>query len=539
MSTYLTHVDAYLSASAQRDPNKIAIVDHNGARRTTFAKLNELGQRLGSQLIALGLERQAVLIILPKSMEALACFTGVTKSNNFYTIFEENAPLARLTKVIAVLKPQAIITRADYAHRADLAALSPNATLLAVEDIPTFALDLEGLEQRRLNHIDTDLLYVLFTSGSTGEPKGVTISHRSVIDYVEWLTAHFGFNQDTVFLNQAPFYFDNSVLDIYSTLSVGATLHLIDSSWFIFPAKVVAYLSAHQVTTIFWVPSVLCYFANTNVLAQHASKLNALKQVIFCGEPMPTKQLNVWRRHLPQCRYTNLYGPTEITDVCAYFEVERDFSDDEILPIGYACHNTQLLVFEQTDDEPPCYRLITPADVGQKGVLFVRGSSLSLGYYGNQSQTQARFIQNPLQHNYLDRLYDTGDIVAYNTRGELVCYGRADNQIKYQGNRIELGEIEAVVSGHPEINACACVFTDHITLFYVSTMGQELDLSNYLKERLPTYMLPTSMVLWPRFELNQNGKIDRLKLKAWLQGHQLNQNHHCTEHCLQPVPPEP
>lgn len=514
----LTNVDAYLSASAQQYPNKVALVDHNGARSTTFAELNELGQRLGSQLITLGLERQAVLIILPKSMDALACFAGVTKSNNFYTIFDESAPLERLTKVIAVLKPQAIITRADYAQRKVLAALAPNASLLAVEDIPTFDLDLERLKQRRLSHIDTDLLYVLFTSGSTGEPKGVTISHRSVIDYVEWLVEHFGFNQDTVFLNQAPFYFDNSVLDIYSTLRGGATLHLIDSSWFMFPAKVVDYLSTHQVTTIFWVPSVLCYFANTTILQQRGHELSSLQQVLFAGEAMPTKQLNLWRRYLPHCRYTNLYGPTEITDVCAYFEVERDFNDDEILPIGYACHNTQLLVFEQTDDEPPCYRLITPAEVGQKGVLLVRGSSLSLGYYGNQSQTQARFIQNPLHHNYLDRLYDTGDIVAYNPRGELVCYGRADGQIKYQGNRIELGEIEAVVSGHPEINACVCVFTDHITLFYISTTGQELDLSTYLKERLPTYMIPTSRVLWPRFELNQNGKIDRLKLKAWLQG---------------------
>ena len=510
MSTYLTHVDAYLSASAQRDPNKIAIVDHNGARRTTFAELNELGQRLGSQLIALGLERQAVLIILPKSMEALACFTGVTKSNNFYTIFEENAPLARLTKVIAVLKPQAIITRADYAHRADLAALSPNATLLAVEDIPTFALDLEGLEQRRLNHIDTDLIYVLFTSGSTGEPKGVTISHRSVIDYVEWLTAHFGFNQDTVFLNQAPFYFDNSVLDIYSTFKAGATLHLIESSMFMFPSKVTAYIAAHHVTTIFWVPAVLCYFANTNVLQRKQAELSSLNQIIFAGEAMPNKQLNIWRRALPHCTYTNLYGPTEITVDCAYFDVTRDFADDEILPIGFACANTQLLVFNSER------KLITAADVGHKGELFVRGSSLALGYYGDETKTAAAFIQNPLNHHYRDLLYATGDIVAYNERGELVFYGRADGQIKYQGHRIELGEIEAVVAGHPEVAACACVFLEHITLFYQSSTGAELNLKSYLQEQLPSYMIPSQFIPWPHFEVNANGKIDRLKLKTWL-----------------------
>ena len=515
---YSFNVDDYLSSSAAAHPDKVAIVDHNGTRRTTFAQLNDMGKRLGSHLVALGLERAPILLVLPKSMEALGCFAGVTKSNNFYTIFDESAPIERLHKVLSVFAPRVIITRRDYPQRQALESLArellPEVTCLAVEDVGSFPIDEEALATRRRSHIDTDLLYVLFTSGSTGEPKGVTICHKSVIDYTEWLYGHFGFNERTVFLNQAPFYFDNSITDIYSTLKVGAELHLIESKLFSFPTKVIQYMTTHHVTTIFWVPSVLCYFANTNAVAKHGAELTALQQIIFAGEPMPNKQLNEWRRHLPWCTYTNLYGLTENADVCSYFDVEREFGDDEILPIGFACANTELLVLDQDD-----HHLITPAMVGQKGVLFIRGTSLSLGYYHNKAKTQERFIQNPQHDNYLDLIYDTGDIVAYNEHGELVCYGRADSQIKYQGHRIELGEIEAVVSAHPEIENCACVFSEQIALFYVSATGQKLDLKAYLQDKLPAYMIPSYIIAWPRFELNQNDKINRLVLKAWLEQH--------------------
>ena len=520
ISHYQYNVDDYLRHSAQQWPDKTAIVDHNGERSTTFAQLNDFAERLGSHLIAQGLEQKPILLILPKSMEALGCFAGVTKSNNFYTIFDESAPLERLLKVIRVFAPKLIITRQDYkllpeiqAHVQSDGKYAP-IPFLSVEDIPTFPIDESALAQRRRTHIDTDLLYVLFTSGSTGEPKGVTICHKSVIDYTEWLSSEFGFSEQTVFLNQAPFYFDNSITDIYSTFKAGSTLHLINSMWFAFPAKVLKYMSEHHVTTIFWVPSVLCFFANTNAVERSAAQLQDLKQIIFCGEPMPNKQLNVWRKHLPQCTCTNLYGPTEITDVCAYYHAEREFADDEILPIGFACANTQLLVFapdENSASGKMQYRFITPDQVGAKGLLFVRGTSLSLGYYANQAKTDAVFIQNPLHHNYLDRLYNTGDIVAYNEYGELVCYGRADSQIKYQGHRIELGEIEAVVSGHSEVKGCACVFDKQIGLFY--TADHDLDLKAYLKDKLPTYMIPSYITRLKQLGSTASGKIDRVSLK--------------------------
>ncbi|HIX57515.1 MAG TPA: AMP-binding protein [Candidatus Anaerobiospirillum pullistercoris] len=519
---YQYNIDDYLRCSAQQWPNKVAVVDHNGTRTTTFAQLNEFAERLGSHLITLGLEREPILVLMPRSMEVAGCFAGITKSNNFYAHFDEDVPQERLVKTLHTFDPKVIIVRKDSSLLASISEhYSTTGTslpiLLNVEDIPTYSVDQKLLSLRRESHIDTDLLYVLFTSGSTGEPKGVTICHKSVIDYTEWLSSEFGFSEKTVFLNQAPFYFDNSITDIYSTFKAGSTLHLIDSLWYAMPAKVMKYMSEHHVTTIFWVPSVLCFFANTNAVERFAAQLQDLKQIIFCGEPMPNKQLNVWRKHLPQCTCTNLYGPTEITDVCAYYHAEREFADDEILPIGFACANTQLLLFapeENSASGKTQYRFITPEQVGAKGLLFVRGTSLSLGYYANQAKTDAVFIQNPLHHNYLDRLYNTGDIVAYNEHGELVCYGRADSQIKYQGHRIELGEIEAIVSGHSEVKGCACVFDKQIGLFY--TADHDLDLKAYLKDKLPSYMIPRHITRLDQFGSTANGKIDRFALKTKL-----------------------
>lgn len=216
---------------------------------------------------------------------------------------------------------------------------------------------------------------------------------------------------------------------------------------------------------------------------------------------MPTKQLNVWRKFLPQAIFANLYGPTEITDVCSYYIVNRDFKDDDMLPIGKACKNTELLVFDDNKE------LIQSSQVGVKGELYVRGCSLSLGYYDDKQRTSQAFMQNPLHDKYLDLVYRTGDIVSYNEFGELLCYGRVDNQIKYMGHRIELGEIEVAVNGHRDIRNSACIFKDEIICFYES--DNELNLQAYLKDKLLGYMIPKQYIRVDKFQLNANGKIDR------------------------------
>ena len=254
-----------------------------------------------------------------------------------------------------------------------------------------------------------DILYVLFTSGSTGIPKGVIISHRSVIDYTEWAAETFHFDSHTIFGNQAPFYFDNSVLDIYSTIRNGAALYIIPQMLFSFPIRLLEYIRDHNINTIFWVPTVLSRVADIGVL-EHC-EIGCLENILFAGEVMPAKQLNIWMRRLPDALYANLYGPTEITVDCTYFIVNRKIEDNEPVPIGYPCRNSDILVLNKEN------QLVKGEE---KGELCVRGTSLSLGYYNNPEKTKRVFVQNPLHHLYEDRIYRTGDIVHYNERGEVV-----------------------------------------------------------------------------------------------------------------------
>lgn len=496
----ITHIDDFLQNSITKFKDKNIFVDIN-CRSITYQEFDHQSKKIASAILSklpMQNRQEPILIILPKGIDCLLSFFGVAKSGNFYTLLDEKSPKERVEKVIEVLKPKLVITSKKL-------NLNFNIDTIFTEDFEKFSIDENALEKILNNHIDTNLLYVLFTSGSTGVPKGVSISHKSVIDYTFWVCEIFNLNHEDILANQAPFYFDNSVLDIFTTIKLGATLHLLPNYLFSFPNKILEYLEQEKITTIFWVPSVLIYFANTHALENKSLHIN---KILFAGEMMPNKQLNIWRKYFPNALFANLYGPTEITVDCSFYIINRQFGDDELLPIGKACKNTQLLVFDES------LNLITCDQVGVKGELYVRGTCLSLGYYNDKEKTKQSFIQNPLHDNYLDLLYKTGDVVAYNDFGELVCYGRIDHQIKYMGHRIELGEIESILNSHENVRNCACIFKEEIICFYESK--EELDLKNFLKDKIPTYMIPKKFVKIKQFVLNANGKIDRKVLNEYV-----------------------
>ncbi|EOU9369008.1 AMP-binding protein [Campylobacter jejuni] len=497
-----THIYDFLEKSLIKFSEKTAFVEPFAKERKeiTYKDFDLFSKKLASEILKTlkndNPTQAPVLIILPKGINCLISFFGVALSGNFYTLLDEKSPKERVEKVIEVLKPKLFITSKDLKFNLDLPTLY-------TQDFESFNIDESLIKNAKEKHIDTNLLYVLFTSGSTGIPKGVSIAHKSVIDYAFHFCEAFEVDENEIIANQAPLYVDASLPDILATIKPSATLHLIPNHLFAFPNKILDYLEQEKITMIFWKPTVLIYFIKDQDNLKNYPLKN-LNKILIGGEIMPIKQLNIWRKHLPNALFANCYGPTEITDVCCYYILDREFSENEILPIGKAYKNTELLVFDEN------MNFISPKQIGVKGELFVRGTSLSLGYYNDKEKTKQAFIQNPLHDNYLDLLYKTGDIVSYNEFGELLCYGRNDNRIKFIGHRIELGEIESVINSHSKIILCACIFKEKIICFYES--DEELDFKAFLKDKLPSYMIPKHFIKIEKFKLNQNSKIDRKAL---------------------------
>ena len=440
------NVTYWLDETAKRFPDKTAYADEK--KEITFGELRLQARAIACELTARGLFKKPVAIFLEKGVDVLVSFMGAAYSCNFYSPIDVDMPGSRVNKILEVLEPSVVITTA--ALREVFSAYDYRGDFLLLEEIlasdgrcKTVEPEREAaLEAARRRGIDTDLLYVLFTSGSTGVPKGVTINHRAVIDYIDWVTETFAVTEKDSFGNQAPFYFDNSILDIYSALKTGATTYIIPKKLFAQPVLLLEYLKEKRINTIFWVPSALIVVAKLKAF-RNVDLSDTLKRVLFCGEVMPNKQLNVWRKFLPDVQYANLYGPTEITDACTCYIVDREFSDEEPLPIGFPMPNTDILVLNDKDE---------PVKGEESGELCVRGTSLSMGYYKNPEKTKEAFVQNPLNQAVPELIYRTGDIVKYNERGEIIYLSRKDFQIKHMGHRIELGEIETAVSSLEEIS---------------------------------------------------------------------------------------
>lgn len=496
---YIRNVWEYLENTERVYGDKVALEDRE--KSITFTELYQKAKQIGSYInnFLNGEINQSVAVYMPKGVDAICCFFGIVYSGNYYTPLDYNSPVERIISVCQVLQPAIIIFNDDNR------CLNTNGHRILLSECESYSENVPIPPWE--NVLDVDPLYVLFTSGSTGVPKGVIINHRSVIDYTEWLKETFHFDNSTVFGNQAPFYFDNSVLDIYTTICNGSRMVIIPESYFAFPVKLLEFLDARNVNTLFWVPSALVNLANSDQLKHH--KLESLRQILFCGEVMPNKQLNIWRSEYPDVQFANLYGPTEITDVCSYYIVDRKFEDDEPLPIGRACKNTDILVLNDKNE------LVKNGEVGE---LCVRGICLSRGYLGDYEKTDKAFVQNPLNSKYYEKIYRTGDLVKYNEYNEIIFICRKDFQIKHNGYRIELGEIESAVSAIPGILGNCAIYDDakkKIILFCAST-GEisEKDIYQAAKKKIPKYMMPDSIRILTELPQNANGKIDRNKLKV-------------------------
>ena len=491
----------YLQDSYKSNPDKTAYFSESVTY--SYGKLYQDTMAIATGLITkLQVSCRPVLIYMEKSPYMLSAFWGTVMSRNFYVPLDISMPEYRINLIVENLKPAAIIT--DVAHFDDAKAFCSH--VFAYEQLIENEIDAELINDRVSQAIDTDPVYVLYTSGSTGVPKGVVVSHRSLVDYIDHFCEEVNITSEDVIANQAPFYFDASLIDIYCTLKMGATMGIVPIEYFSVPIKLLEFLEKYKITTVRWVPSamkMISMFKGFKTL-----KPQYLRKVIFGAESMPTKVYNYWKANYPDAVFVQIYGPTEITGVCTYHIVDRDYDDSEVIPIGKAFKNSTVFLLDDDD------KLVNRPDI--VGEICVKGSCLSLGYYNFPEKTEEVFVQNPLNPYYPEKIYRTGDLAKYDDRHDLVFVSRKDFQIKHMGHRIELGEIETAVMALPSMKAACAVFDkdkDKIVLFYDSETMDDEKLIENLKKRLQRYMIPNVFKKMGNMPLTPSGKIDRVKLK--------------------------
>lgn len=465
--------------------------------------------------------RKPVALYVEKSVPVLVGFFSIVYAGCFYSVLDPSQPPSRTAMILEKLAPKVVISTQENKEKIEeiISNLCDDnkPELLILEDIPgikdrhcTDNCQLSNEEEQKLQEIrtasiDVDPLYVNFTSGSTGVPKGVLVSHRSVLSFINDFVNIFGINKDDILGNQAPFDFDVSVKDIYSAIFTGCKVQLIPRGYFSNPTKLMDYLVEKEITNLTWAVSALCFVSIMNGLEYKVP--TTIKRIMFSGEVMPIKHLNHIKKFLPDAMYVNLYGPTEITCNCTYYIIDKDFEEGERIPIGNSFPTDRVFLLGEDGKE------ILPTE-DNTGEILVSGAGLAIGYYNDPEKTNSAFIQNPLNNLYYERCYLTGDLGKYNSDGELVYLSRKDFQIKRMGHRIELGEIENTVMKLDEITRACALYeqdTQKLFLFYTGTIEKKL-VAKLLREMLPIYMIPTKTFMLEEMPLTKNGKIDRKAL---------------------------
>lgn len=514
---------------AARWPDREAVVAEG--RRLTYAELDAASSRLANALAASGVRRgDRVAFDLHKSVESVVAIYGIMKAGAAYVPIDPFAPPRRHAFILKNCGVRVVVTAPDM-----LAVLgealgegeSPVETLVLLngekEPLPPALARARSLARADVDAfpasappasaeaIDRDLAYILYTSGSTGDPKGVMITHRNALTFVEWAASRLGLREGDHVSNHAPFHFDLSIFDVFATHLAGGTIYIVPEGAATFPIQIARFIAANRITVWYSVPSILTALVTRVRLGEH--DLGALRLVLFAGEVFPVKYLRALMEALPRAAYWNLYGPTE-TNVCTYHRVEAMAPERiEPVPIGKAIEGIEVFAVDEAGHE------IGP---GQTGELLVRGDCVAKGYWGLPERTAAMLRQNPRHADYDDPVYKTGDIVRMEPDGSFVFITRVDAMVKVRGYRVELGEIETALVNHPEVReVCALSVPDDaegnrlkvVIVAAGKNALSEKDVRAHCAERIPRYMVPEIVEFREALPKTSTGKIDRARLE--------------------------
>jgi amino acid adenylation domain-containing protein len=492
-----------LEASARSRPGHPAVSDRS--RMVSYSQLDGRANQLAHVLVDTGVRvGDRVGVLTEKSVDAVAGLYGAMKAGAAYVPLDPHAPPPRLAAVVADAGIRCLLVSGEQARVAPAIVADASLPATAVIDLRADRVDTAPCSPLDIGVGTEDLAYILYTSGSTGVPKGVMISHANAMAFVEWARVAFGVTGDDRLSSHAPFHFDLSILDLYATAAAAATVVLVPPEASVFPVELRRFLAHERITVWYSVPSVLSQLAQRGGLVDR--DLPDLRAVLFAGEVFPTKHLRRLMTALPRSRFANLYGPTE-TNVCAWYPVEEPpATDAPPVPIGGPAAGARLVVLGEDGET------IRP---GAPGELYVQGPSVARGYWNDPASTSSRFLTDP-RPDLGGVWYRTGDLVQETCDGNLRYLGRQDDQIKSRGYRIELGDIEAAVYAHPAVTDCAVVavpdelFTSRIHAFVVLD-GEvaESELTQWCAGRLPPPMVPESFGARASLPRTATGKTDR------------------------------
>lgn len=493
----------YLEATRLRHPNKIAFRDESKA--ITFESMYQKAKAIGTSLCKQEDPNQPIIVLIEKQITDILLCMGTLYSGCYYIPVGVDVPESRLRSILDLVDARLVL--ASDSMEAVARQLCPDRTVCTYSQLTSIpAPDDTALAERRRLQIDEDPAVVIFTSGSSGIPKGVLLPHRAIIDYIDVFTQTFDFSDREILGNQSPLDYVAALRDVYIPLRTGAETVLLDKRLFSSPLKLLEEINKHKITCLCWVAPALSLCADLNVFSSET--LKTVDKVFFTGSSMPCKQLRYWQDHLPNALYVNHYGPTEITASCTYYVVDRKVDPTETLSIGVPFSNTGIVLLDENN--------LPVSEIGEYGEICVRGTCLALGYYKDPKKTAEIFVQNPANSIYRDLIYRTGDIGSYSSDRTLSFHGRKDSQIKHMGHRVELAEIETAAGAIDGVETVCCLYDDKtskICLFYTGSALERRDILLRLRETLPKFMLPARIVQIDAFPYLPNGKISRQEVQ--------------------------
>jgi amino acid adenylation domain-containing protein len=514
-----------LKKSVALYPEKTAIWARG--RSITYRELDEQSNQLALLLQRHGVKKgDRVGLYFPKSIESIVGMFGVLKAGGVYVPCDPAAPPDRVGYILGNCGVRVLITNSEKRRGLDPATLSSLQASVLVDSeskngngngnggsvVPWSMLaDFSAHQSPAVTLTETDLAYILYTSGSTGLPKGVMLSHQNALTFVEWCADTFHLTSEDNLSNHAPLHFDLSVFDIYNGIEAGATVYLVTEDIALFPTTLANFIESKGITVWYSVPSALVLLLlHANLQRERLAKLRIL---LFAGEVFPMKYLRQLVELLPAVEFYNLYGPTE-TNVCTYYKVEPSRLDSmDKLPIGIACENTEVFAVNDQD------QIVTTP--GSSGELYVRGPAVTYGYWADAEKTAKMVVPNRFQPHFRENMYRTGDLVTLAEDGNYYFLGRRDSMIKSRGYRIELGEIESALLSHPGVKeAVAIAIPDDVVGNRIKAVVASHDphtlkpseLQLHCAAKIPKYMIPEIIDFMADLPKTSTGKIDRVRL---------------------------